>query len=235
MHEQQVVCRAGKLAYRLSFADRKTLTISVLPDGTVEVSAPYDTPLAKIEQRIVARLPWIDRQKAYFAQFMPRSPARQYVGGETHLYLGRQYRLRLEQGEDRNVRLYAGRLVVSVPEPDRPDRVREALETWYAEQARIRLPERVSLAQAQVRHLGLSHSDLTIRTLRRRWGSMSPAGRLTLNRDLIKAPISSIDYVIVHELCHLAHADHGAAFYRLLRQMVPDWEAKKARLERLLA
>ena len=100
MHEQQVVYRAGNLAYRLSFTNRKTLTISVLPNGTVEVSAPYDTPLAKIEQRIVARLPWIDRQKAYFAQFMPRSPARQYVGGETHLYLGRQYRLRLEQGED---------------------------------------------------------------------------------------------------------------------------------------
>ena len=235
MHQQQIVHRSGSLAFRLSFADRKTLAISVLPDGTVAVSAPQGTPLSKIEQRIVARLPWIDRQKAYFAQFMPRSPARQYVGGETHLYLGRQYRLRLEQGEDRNVRLYAGRLVVSVPEPDRPDRVREALEAWYAERARIRLPERVALAQAQVRHLGLSHSDLTIRTLRRRWGSMSPAGRLTLNRDLIKAPISSIDYVIVHELCHLAHADHGPAFYRILQRLLPDWEARKARLERLLA
>ena len=235
MHEQQVVCRAGNLAYRLSCADRRTLAISVLPDGTVEVSAPHDTPVSKIEQRIIARLPWIDRQKAYFAQFMPRSPARQYVGGETHLYLGRQYRLRLEQGEDRSVRLYAGRLVVSVPEPDRPDRVRDALEAWYAERARIRLPERVALAQAQVRHLGLSHSDLTIRTLRRRWGSMSPAGRLTLNKDLIKAPISSIDYVIVHELCHLAHADHGPAFYRVLQRLLPDWEARKARLERLLA
>ena len=235
MREQQIVHRSGNLTYRMSFADRRTLAISVLPDGTVEVLAPLDTPLPRIEQRIIARLPWIDRQKGYFAQFMPRSPARRYVGGETHLYLGRQYRLRLEQAGDRNVRLSAGRLVVSVPEPNRPDQVREALEAWYAERARIRLPERVALAQAQVRHLGLSHSDLTIRTLRRRWGSMSPAGRLTLNRDLIKAPITSIDYVIVHELCHLAHADHGPAFYRLLQRLLPDWDARKARLERLLA
>jgi len=64
---------------------------------------------------------------------------------------------------------------------------------------------------------------------------MSPSGRLTLNSDLIKAPISSIDYVVVHELCHLVHADHGPAFYRMLRQIMPDWEARKARLERLLA
>ena len=235
MHERQVVHNSGSLIYRLSFADRRTLAISVLPDGTVEVSAPHETPLQRIEQRIIARRPWIDRQRAYFAQFMPRAPARQYVGGETHLYLGRHYRLRLARGEDRDVRLHAGRLVVTTPEPHRADRVREALEAWYAQRARIRLPERVALAQAQVRHLGLVPADLTIRTLRRRWGSMSPAGRLTLNRDLIKAPISSIDYVIIHELCHLAHADHGPAFYRILQRLLPDWEARKARLERLLA
>lgn len=235
MHERQIVHSCGDFAYRLSFADRRTLAISVLPDGMVEVTAPLNTPLSRIEQRIVARLPWIDRQKAYFAQFMPRSPTRQYVGGETHLYLGRQYRLRLEQSAVRTVRLSAGRLVVAVPEPDRSDQVREALETWYLERARVRLPERVAFAQAQVRHLGLSHSALTIRVLRRRWGSMSSTGRLTLNRDLIKAPMSSIDYVIFHEFCHLAHADHGPAFYRILQRLLPDWEARKARLERLLA
>ena len=235
MCQQRTVHRSGSTAYRLNFADRTTLAISVLPDGSVEVTAPLDTPLSKIEKRIVARLPWIDRQKAYFAQFMPRSPLRQYVGGETHLYLGRRYRLRLKLSEVRTVCLSAGRLVVAVPEPGRSDQVRKTLEAWYRQRARVKLPERVMLAQAQVQHLGLSPSALTIRMLRKRWGSMSPSGRLTLNGDLIKAPVSSIDYVIIHELCHLAHADHGPAFYRVLQRLLPDWEVRKARLERLLA
>lgn len=235
MAQQRVLHAAGGLTYHLVFSDRRTLGISVLPDGTVEVSAPLETPIPKIEERLIARLPWIERQRAHFGQFLPRTPARQYVGGETHLYLGRQYRLRLEQAADWEVRCYAGRLVVSVPAPHLPEQIRRALEAWYAERARIKLPERVAIAQTQFQRFGLSHSRLTIRGLQRRWGSMSSSGRLTLNRDLIKAPISGIDYVVVHELCHLAHADHGPAFYRMLRQIMPDWEARKARLERLLA
>jgi predicted metal-dependent hydrolase len=235
MNDLLIAHRSGSLAYRLRFADRRTLAISVLPDGIVAVTAPHDTPLEKIEHRIVARLGWIDRQKAYFAQYMPRSPVRQYVGGETHLYLGRQYRLRLEQGEVSNVRFSSGRLIVSVQKPDVSSLVRDAMETWYAERAQVKLPERVALAKAQVEHLGISHTALTIRSLKRRWGSMSSSGRLTLNRDLIKAPMSSIDYVILHELCHLAHADHGPAFYRILRRLLPDWRTRKDRLERLLA
>jgi predicted metal-dependent hydrolase len=223
------------LNYGLRFSERRTLAISVLPDGSVDVSAPFETPIAKIEERLAARLSWIRRQQAFFGQFAPRVPARRHVGGETHLYLGRQYRLRVEQGEKEAVTLRSGRLFVSLPGVATPERTSHALNAWYHERALVKLPERFANVQKQVAYPGLVPDRLSIRPLRRRWGSMSPAGRLTLNATLIKAPVSSIDYVIVHELCHLAHADHSPAFYRLLRRLMPDWEARKARLERLLS
>ncbi|MEZ5745346.1 MAG: M48 family metallopeptidase [Paracoccaceae bacterium] len=70
---------------------------------------------------------------------------------------------------------------------------------------------------------------------RQRWGSMSPAGRLLLNRRLVQAPVDAIDYVITHELCHVAEPHHGTAFFELLYKVMPDWERRKQRLERAMA
>jgi predicted metal-dependent hydrolase len=235
MATHQLALADGILDYVLRFSERRTLAISVLPDGGVDVSAPLEASIAKIEERLVARLSWIRRQQVFFGQFAPRVPARRHVGGETHLYLGRQYRLRVEQGEKELVALRSGRLFVSLPGVPTPEKTSHALATWYHTRALVKLPERFANVQKQVAYPGLIPARLSIRPLQRRWGSMSPAGRLTLNAMLIKAPVSSIDYVIVHELCHLAHADHSPAFYRLLRRLMPDWESRKARLERLLS
>lgn len=74
-----------------------------------------------------------------------------------------------------------------------------------------------------------------MRRMAKRWGSLSAAGRLLLNRRLIEAPVDTIDYVIVHELCHMAEAHHGPEFYRLLDRVMPDWARRKARLEAKMA
>ena len=227
--------RGQPLCYRLRFAERRTLSISVLPDGTVEVVAPIATPVSTIEERLIARGAWISRQQEFFGQFVPRVPARSFVGGESHLYLGRQYRLKLEAAATEDVRLHGGRLVMSLPEPMTTKRIQEAMERFYHARARVKLAERFAAMQEKTAYLGLRSATLSLRVLRGRWGSMSHSGRLTLNVMLIRAPTSSIDYVILHELCHLAHDNHGPAFFRLLRRLMPDWESRKIRLERLLA
>ncbi|MFZ1774721.1 MAG: M48 family metallopeptidase [Rhizobiaceae bacterium] len=75
---------------------------------------------------------------------------------------------------------------------------------------------------------------MIVRQIKQHWNSMFPAGRLLLNRRLIEAPVDAIDYVITHELCHIAEPHHGAAFYELLDRVLPDWQHRKQRLERIM-
>jgi predicted metal-dependent hydrolase len=107
----------GLIAFRLERRDRKTLAISVKPDAEVEVLAPKDAPLDKVFEKVRKRAPWIQRQQRFFRQFQPRTPNRQYVSGETHLYLGRQYRLKVVSHIQQHVKLFRGRLVVQSTRP----------------------------------------------------------------------------------------------------------------------
>src|ERR1700733_14313063 len=105
-----------RIEYRLRFSARRTIAISVFPDRSVEVIAPKGTPRDEVEARLRRRARWVIRQLSHFEQFRPRSPKRRYVGGETHLYLGRQYRLKLIKGMPEGVKLRGQFLIVSLPD-----------------------------------------------------------------------------------------------------------------------
>ena len=216
--------------------DRTTLEIAVEPDVSVVVAAPRDAQLAAIEEKVRKRAAWILRQQRYFIQFLPRTPDRQYVAGETHLYLGRQYRLKIVPHVQATVKLIRGFIVVQTHRPERPEVTRELVEAWYRGKAQNKFAERLEVnllrfpAPEEFRPKGL-----IVRQLQQRWGSMSPSSRLMLNRRLIEASVDSIDYVITHELCHVAEPHHGAAFFDLLDKVMPDWERRKQRLERAMA
>jgi len=225
----------ASIEVRLTRADRATLEIAVLPDGTVVATAPREAPVETVLARARRRARWIVTQQRYFAQFQPRTPPRRYVGGETHLYLGRRYRLAIEPGEKDSVKLAGGWLRVTTRSDQSPDHVRRLVERWYADKARARLTERLDACWERFPAGDLDKPPLRIRRMRSRWGSMSPSGALTLNVDLIRAPRESIDYVIVHELCHLAYPGHGPEFRLLLERVMPDWRRRKHRLELTLA
>jgi len=221
------------IRYEVSFLpNRRTLSIEVHPDSRVLVRAPFDCPPAVIAERVRKRARWISRQLAQFERYRPRTPARQYVSGESHLYLGRQYRLRLQQGEVNQVALTRGQLLVSLPGDARPDEIKACLHRWYVAQARRIFSEVLHEWAARLS----SHSvpRLAIRTMRSRWGSLSTAGTVTLNLNLIKAPRRCIEYVVVHELCHLQHRNHDRRFVGLLSKWMPDWPARKRQLEQAL-
>jgi predicted metal-dependent hydrolase len=221
--------------YRARHAPRKTLAISVHPDGTVEVVAPWGTDQRIIEQRLLRRAGWVLQQRRHFEQFLPRTPERLYVGGETHLYLGRQYRLKIESGDGDRVRLTRGYFRITVRGKPSPERVRILLAAWYREHAESKMQERFEAVMKRFSRMVSQRPSLAIRPMRRRWGSYSSKGRITLNCDLIRAPLPCIDYVIVHELAHGRHPNHGRTFFDLLGQMMPDWEKRKLALERMLA
>lgn len=220
------------IEYTLLRSPRASLSISVLPDGAVAVRAPEHAAADAVDERVRRRARWILRQQRRFAEFRPRTPPRRFVGGETHRYLGRQYRLKIVAARENRVVLRAGRLVVETRRPKDRGRVRALVQNWFRQRAGEVLRERYEAARPVVAKLAMTLPPLRVCAMKLRWGSHTPSGRVLLNDRLIGARRDCIDYVIVHELCHVAEPNHSPRFFRLLRQFMPDWQRRKEILEK---
>ena len=230
---QEIVFGTETIGYEIRFLPtRRTLGIEVHPDLTVVVRAPVDCDPDTIQARVGKRASWISKQLTNFQRYSPRTPARKYVSGETHLYLGRQCRLKVVAGELASVKMNRGHLVLTLPGKADPDRVKALLHHWYLDHARQVFID--VLGEFLPRFSGHHRPRLIVRAMQSRWGSLSQAGTMTLNANLVRAPRACVEYVVAHELCHLKHRDHDASFYRLLGQVMPDWKKRKQRLETAL-
>jgi predicted metal-dependent hydrolase len=234
-HAEHHTIRVGKneIEFRLKHSRRKTLGITVKPDARVFVTAPNGVSLDKVKSKVRGRALWIRRQQRFFHAFLPPVPARRYVSGETHRYLGRQYRLKVTEGNEESAKL-AGRFlrVVTRRKRDR-ERVRSLVEGWYIERAQVAFDRSLSACLGELNGDVKFAPRLRVRRMVRRWGSCTRRGHIYLNPELVQAAPSCIEYVVMHELCHLVHPHHGRQFYALLRRVMPDWERRKARLELL--
>jgi hypothetical protein len=212
-------------------SERRYLRIDVDPNCSVSVTAPSDACIEEIERRANRRGAWVFRKIDHIAGRPPQTPERRFVSGETHLFLGRQYRLAIELAEEAGVRLDGGRLVVGVRRIDDQAHCRRLLKAFYALEARFMFRERLCAVFPPFERRGLKRPKLIIRNLARRWGSFTPKGHLILNVDLIRATPAQIDYVICHELVHGFHPDHGPEWRKLFDTLMPDWPQRKALLE----
>ena len=213
---------------------RKTLEIAVHPDQSVVVKAPLGSDSEEVLRRVRRRAGWIRRQILYFEQFEPRTPPRRHVSGESHLYLGRTYRLKIRKSRVPQVSLKNGYFYIQSPTSS-PNHVQTLLDEWYWRKASICFHAVFHLCWERFKNNDVAKPDLKIRKMKTRWGSLSTSGRLTLNLDLIKAPKACIEYVVIHEFCHLFYRNHDADFYRLLDRSLPDWLQRKHKLEMALA
>ena len=230
----KVTYGAHTIPFDVIRTDRATLGIHVYPSGDVEVRAPLDTAAKEVRACVHRRARWIVRHQQRFNEIVRAQPVKEYASGETHRYLGRQYRLRVQgvgEAESEGVRLVGRYFEVRTAQPVTPERTRELLDLWYRAKARFRLRERFATGCATMERYGVAAPPLQIRAMERRWGSCTPSGKVLLNPRLVLAPTACIDYVVVHELCHLRHPHHGRAFYGLLSRVMPDWRDRKARLE----
>jgi predicted metal-dependent hydrolase len=219
------------IPYTLIRESRLDLTITVYPDLRVGVRAPKSRTLSDVLTRVAKKRAWIARQLQRFED-LPVTAASSYESGETHLYLGRQYRMRVER-TGKGVSLQGGRLVVRVPRNAGSRAVRNALVRWYTDRATNFLSERVALIAKKSFRLRNATYQLRVRLMQRRWGSCTHTGVITLNPLLIQAPVPCIDYVASHELVHLLEPTHSSRFYDLLGQIMPNWERRKRELDSL--
>ena len=218
------------IEYSVNFIPtRQTLSIEVHPNQQVVVRAPSDCQETVIAERVQRRASWISRQISDFQRYKPRTPPRQFVSGETHMYLGRQYRLKICAGDASSIKLPRGYLIVTLNGKPNSEQVEAVLRRWYLDRARTVFSE--VIGKCLPRFKLQERPALIVREMRSRWGSLSVAGTMTLNVNLIRAPRACIEYVVIHELCHMIHRNHDAAFFRQLEQVLPNWQAIKARLE----
>ncbi|MBP7928201.1 M48 family metallopeptidase [Patescibacteria group bacterium] len=199
-------------------------------DGVV-VRAPKRVSKTQIAKILIEKQAWISKKVAYISG-LPQKKAKEYVDGETHLYLGENFRLRVVNAKNRNALIQGSEIIVESSTPNNSVSVRTILNLWYKKQSReliTHLAEEV-FNNFNIRH-GLPNPTLTFKDLKRRWGSCSSKGQIVLNINLIKTPKECIEYVLMHEYCHLVHHNHSKAFYSLLQEYTPNWKQLKKTLD----
>ena len=220
-----------KISYNLHRQDRKRMRIVVAPELTVDVFAPATDDDDQVQAAVMKKAAWIAGKLDALERYHPLPAPKQYISGETLVYLGRQYRLKVNQGSSQPAKLMGRFLRVWVEDKSDTQGVRKKVDAWYRKRAHETLGR--YMEKFYSRH-AVPEPVLFIRTMRRRWGSCSPKGRITLNLNLVKAPIHCIEYVIMHELCHLKYHNHSKSFYSLLTRCQPDWRERKEELDKVV-
>lgn len=223
-----------RIEYKLLFTARKSLGIKVLPEGTVNVIAPTGSSLSDINEKLKSKSKWILKQKTFFDKYKPGSPKRKFINGETHLYLGRQYKLKIVKGKVDEVKICRGLMIITAKNTS-PNYLENALNGWYRSKAILLFDELLNSSLVKFKKYKIHKPTLYVRQMQKRWGSCTKAGKIILNTELIKAPKSSIEYVAIHELCHLVHHNHTTEFYTLQNKLSPQWEKWKEKLEQALS
>lgn len=221
------------IEYELIRSRRKTMSIIVHPDGTVTVRAPLRARTADVDEIVRRKAGWIRQKQQLVADRPPPSPPRQYVSGETHLYLGRGYPLQVVESGRQGVMLEDCQFVLSVRGTADVVRREKIMREWYRAQAWEVFADRLLVCHTAVAHLDLLMPELKIRLMKSRWGSCSSKGTVLLNLRLIQTPQECIDYVIFHELAHLREPNHSSRYYALLTEMLPDWRERRERLNQI--
>ena len=221
-----------EISFGLEYSNRKSLGITVTSDMEVLVKAPIGAPIDLIKEKLRRKASWIIKQKSFFLVFHPKTAPRQFIGGETHLYLGRQYCLKINVSEAESVKLKGRFLEVNTSDNSK---IKPLVTDWYLENARVKLSNIAKPLIQKFQKHKVAPASIVLREMPTRWGSCTPKGKIILNPELIKAPRGCIEYVIIHELCHLVHHDHTRKFIDLQTKEMPDWEKWKSKLEMLLA
>lgn len=215
---------------------KKTIALSIELAGEVLVRAPMNTPHSRLIHIVKSKAEWIIKKHKSLDHVLARAK-KEFVSGESFSYLGRHVRLKVLENCKASkpvVKMYRGRLEVGTNSPSGKRKsageIRAALISWYKRQAQNRIPERVRIYAEK---MGLPEPEVVIRDQKRIWGSCSGKGILRLNWRIIMAPMSLIDYVVVHELCHIKYRDHSGSFWRYMGMILPDYEKRKGRLGKL--
>ena len=232
MLSHQKIHKIGDIEFRVIYSGRRTLGISVLPDSSVIVRVPYLTSFKTISRVIQQKAGWIIKHRDSYTEKEKGKFNGLYVTGETHLFRGNESVLKIEKSSKAYVRFYDSTIELGLDKTDDARAIKWLLYQGYKNEAVIAFPEILSKVMKKYETQMFRPAGLVIRTMKRRWGSCSNKGIITLSTELIKLPDLFIEYVILHELCHLKHHNHGTGYYKLLSELFPDWKTVRKELKK---
>ncbi|MCQ1549076.1 MAG: M48 family metallopeptidase [Candidatus Accumulibacter phosphatis] len=207
-------------------SDRQTADIVIERDGIITVRPPLRMTPEQVDETVLSKRMWIYRNLAEWRDLNATRVTREWVSGETFFYLGSHYRLQLVSEQDEPLKLKDGRfcLLREVIERDGPNAAHQVFESFYKSKGLPRIQKRVTYFAARV---GVKAGDIRIKDLGYRWASCTKNGDLHFHWKCLMAPLTILDYIIVHELCHLHYRDHSDAFWNEVDKVLPDYREKK--------
>jgi predicted metal-dependent hydrolase len=207
---------------------RKTASITIKPDNTVTVVVPASVTDKQIVHFLQRKTPWIQNTLHFNLHSRPSYSPKEYVTGESFLYLGKKYRLKVNIGGQRPVKLIRGEFHVHVLPRLSPQEIQDSvflqLSQWYRDHAAQHLRVKTNKISKLI---GVSPNRICVKSYKSRWGSCSNRGVISFNWKIIMAPPAIVEYVIIHELCHLKHLNHSKTYWNLVARVIPDFRQRR--------
>ncbi|MCF8010745.1 MAG: M48 family metallopeptidase [Clostridiales bacterium] len=215
-----------EIPFQVIYRKRKSLEIRVEPPDKVTVVAPQNIPRQAIKDKVKLKGPWILRKLLEIKNVGYQEGKKEFVNGESFMYLGRTYSLQLftdETLKKPEVKLYRGKFYITTPVKDDAV-IRDAVEKWYREKAFEKIKERVNYYQ---QHFNMQPSKIRVKEQKRRWGSCTSKNELLFNWRCIMASLPVLDYLVVHEMCHMVHKNHSEDFWGMVASILPDYKWRR--------
>ncbi len=234
MLKKTITQNIHNIEFKVIYSGRRTLGISVLPDSSVIVRVPYRTSDKTIKRIVQEKASWIIKHRDSFRSQDNSKPNRMYVNGEAHFFRGNEWVLKIEKSEKSYIRFIDGIIEIGHRRPDDTKAIKSMLYRGYKKEAINTFPQILHKMLHKYEDQMFKPAGLVFRTMKRRWGSCSNKGIITLSTELIKLPDLYIEYVVVHELCHLKHHNHGTRYYKLLTELFPQWKLARKELKQFV-
>ncbi len=209
-----------KLEYEIRYSKRKTLNISVERDRSVIVRAPENLPLEKIEEIVQSKRNWIKDKINHVQKYPLDFKAKEFVSGETLLYLGRNYQLLVVDENFEGVRFNQSFTISKSNQKN----ANQLFKEWYLSKA---LEKIEPLAKKYAANLGVKYNECRTSEMKYRWASCTPKNNILFNWRIIKAPMYVLEYLVAHELAHLIEPNHTPEFWNIVSIQVPNYEKAK--------
>jgi predicted metal-dependent hydrolase len=231
---KQLLKVSSEIQYRIIFSRRRTISLIVSPDKGVVVRAPYRTSLKSIDRFVQEKSGWIRKHLERHSELTRINTGKEYSDGESHLYMGKEYYLKIVGSDKLFIRQYEDIIEAGTKDTGDILKIKVLLDKWYQQKAQDVFGAKLEELVNRFINYSFSPTGFAVRPLKSRWGSCSSGGRITISSELIKLDPRYAEYVIVHELCHLKHHNHGKEFYRLLEELIPDYRGIRKELRRFL-
>jgi predicted metal-dependent hydrolase len=234
MLKDEKIHKIEDLEFKIIYSRRRSIGISVHPDSSVIVRVPYLTSLKTISRIVNEKYSWVLKHRDNYKRLDNSSANKSYTPGEKHLFRGNEAVLKIEKSGKSYISFNDSTIEIGTDRTDDAPTIKRLLYKGYKNEALKLFPELMNKVLREHENQMFKPTGLVIRTMKRRWGSCSNKGKITLSTELIKLSDLYIEYVITHELCHLKHHNHGPLFYKLLSEVFPEWKTVRKELRKYI-